>query len=64
MTTEIPIDEFAPTENISASFDGKRLNITTETGSFEIGKISWNAEVEMGLGLNEFAVAARIVGKF
>lgn len=64
MTTELRLDEFAPAENISASFDGKQLIVSTETGSFKIGKIRWNAEVEMGLGLNELAVAARIVGKF
>lgn len=64
MTTEIHLDEFVPIENISTSFDGGRLNLTTEVGSFEIGKIRWNAEVEIGLGLNELAVSARIVGKF
>lgn len=62
--TKIHLDEFVPIENISASFDGRRLNVTTEVGTFEIGKIRWNAEIEMGLGLNELAVTARITGKF
>ncbi len=62
--TKIPLDDFVPIENISASFDGRRVNVTTEVGTFEIGKIRWNAEVEVGMGLNELAVTARIVGKF
>ncbi len=62
--TKIPLDEFVPIENISASFDGKRVNVTTEVGTFEIGKIRWNAEIEVGMGLGELAVTARIVGKF
>lgn len=60
----MPLAEFIPAENISASFDGKQLIVSTETGSFKIGKIRWNAEVEMGFGINELAVTARIVGEF
>ncbi len=62
--TKIPLDDFVPIENISASFDGKRVNVTTEVGTFEIGKVRWNAEIELGMGLNELAVTARFVGKF
>lgn len=64
MTTKMPLAEFALAEKISTSFDGNLLNVTTKTDSFDIGKIRWNAEVEMGLGLNELAVTARITGKF
>lgn len=64
MTTEIHLDEFVPIENISTSFDGRRVNVTTEVGTFEIGKVRWNVEAEIGLGLNELAATARITGKF
>ncbi len=62
--TSVRLDDLVPIENISASFDGKRVNVTTEVGTFEIGKVHWNAEIEVGMGLNELAVTARIVGKF
>ncbi len=62
--TAVRLDDFVPIENISASFDGRRVNVTTEVGTFEVGKVRWNAEIEVGLGLNELAVTARFVGKF
>lgn len=62
--TAVRLDEFVPIENISASFDGKRLMVTKTVEGPAIGKIRWNAEIEMTVGLSELAAAARITVKF